>query len=136
MLHPRADQPVVQGRGQAAQVGVLRQDLNDRLGFAELLGDLRPLPGSAGTRARSSGRMVLHLPPMIERKRSFRSDNFWMSAAVACAASSDVGASITARMVSSFGGKNLSNAASRLRQGSSCEISLLTSASMANRRAA
>ena len=54
-----------------------------------------------------------------------------MRAAVACDASSEVGASMTASVVSSFTGKELSNCASRWRHGSSLEMSLLTSASMA-----
>ena len=72
-------------------------------------------------------------PPasMIEWNRPFWSDSFAISAVVACDASSEVGASMTARVVSSLGGKNLSNCASRWRQGSSLEMSLLTSASMA-----
>jgi hypothetical protein len=39
VVHPRPDQPVVQGGGQAAQIGILRQGLNDGLGFPQLLGD-------------------------------------------------------------------------------------------------
>ena len=45
MIHPRADQPVVQRRGQSAQIGILRQDLNHGLGFAELLGEADHLLG-------------------------------------------------------------------------------------------
>ena len=33
VVHPRPDQPVVQGGGQAAQIGILRQGLNDGLGL-------------------------------------------------------------------------------------------------------
>ena len=40
VLHPRADQPIVERRRQSAQIGVLSQRLDDRLGLAELAGGL------------------------------------------------------------------------------------------------
>src|SRR5262249_10466926 len=39
LVHARADQPIVERSRQAAQIGILRQRLDQRLGFAELLGE-------------------------------------------------------------------------------------------------
>ena len=45
VLHPRADQAVVQRRGEAAEVRILRQRLDDGLRLAELAGGLDDLLG-------------------------------------------------------------------------------------------
>ena len=90
MVHPRADQPVIERRGQAAQIGVLRQRLDDRLGFTELLGVVT----TSWVGRNSSPFFWKKGPPpasMIEWNRSFCSDSFAISAAVACDASSEVG---------------------------------------------
>ena len=39
MVHPHADQRIVEGGCQATQIGILRQGLNQGLGFAEFLGE-------------------------------------------------------------------------------------------------
>jgi hypothetical protein len=45
VIHPRADQSVVQRRRQTAQIRILRQDLNHRFGFAQFLGEADYLLG-------------------------------------------------------------------------------------------
>ena len=124
MLHPRADQPIVESGCQSAQIGVLGQRLDDRLGLAELAGGLHDLLGRQEQQAvfpeeRPAASSV------TEWNRSFWPDSLSTSAAVAWVASSELGASITARMVSSLTGNDLSNAASRCRHGRSLRNQLV-----------